>query len=480
MKNRILIMAGILSLSSLVSAQNLTQQSVDKARAVIDQVIEAYGGRDKLNQLNSVAIDFETTNLAVNQSRKPGPPWDENKLSGSTMVDFEKQQFVTQAKSETDRQAFNNGTVINGDQSYQLNFRANSATPIAEPNFLNTAGPFIRVTPALLVKQLMQRQQTSHYLGQTDVDGRPHDVITLVMEVGPSISLYFDQETRLLNKSERYLPPFGMVGYRFHDYKKVSGIPFNDRFELFVNGDNNMQRTNTHARVNPPVDQHTHVHEGMTVGTPIQPDPLKRQEIDKGVYLIGGTGTYAMFVEMDDHVIAVGGTAGIPDRIALLKEVIPNKPIKFGIMTHHHNDHIVGAQAYADEGTTVIAAAAHEAVIREATENKALKIETVDDKRTFKSKGRELRVIDVGPTNHSEHLLVAYLPKEGILFEADHFGLQAAGNINPANPATQDFAKNLKAKKIKAKKILSAHSSLVATKDDLAKAVKMGKDLDKK
>ncbi len=184
-----------------------------------------------------------------------------------------------------------------------------------------------------------------------------------------------------------------------------------------------------------------------------------------------------MFVEMDDHVIAVGGTAGIPDRIALLKEVVPNKPIKYGVLTHHHSDHILGAQAYAAEGATVITAQAHENVVRTATEDKSLKVETVKDKRSFKSGNRELEIIDVGPTDHTEHLLVAYLPKEGILFEADHFGLRAAGNINPASKSTQAFAKNLKTNKIKAKKILSAHSAIVASKDDLAKAIKLAESL---
>jgi len=183
---------------------------------------------------------------------------------------------------------------------------------------------------------------------------------------------------------------------------------------------------------------------------------------------------------MDDHVIAVGGTAGIPERIALLKDVLPNKPIKFGVMTHHHSDHIVGAQAYAAEGITVITAKAHEQVIRASIESKSFKLETISDKRTFKGKQHELQIIDVGPTDHSEHILVEYLPKAGILFQADHFGLRSPGNINATNQATKDFARSLKKKNINVKSILSAHSPLVATADDLQKALDLATQLDKK
>ncbi len=480
MKKQFYTLMAMLVFNITANSQNLTQQSVDKAGTVIDKVIEAYGGSDKLNNLNTVSVEFETTNYAVNQSRKPGPPWDENKTKGLTVIDFEKQQFIAKVESLTATQEFKNTTIINGDNSQQIDYRAQTTAPIAEPDFMNTAGPFIRVTPALLVKQLMQRAHTAHYLGQSEVDGSMHDVISFVMEVGPSISLYFDQKSHMLNKSERVVGAFGMVGYRFHDYQQVDGIPFNQRFELFVNGQNNMLRNNKKTILNLPIAAHTTVNNKLTIAAPIEPDPLSRQKISEGVYHIGGNGTYAMFIEMDDHVVAVGGTAGIPERIALLKEVVPNKPIKYGVLTHHHNDHIVGAQAYADEGTVVIAAAAHEKVISDSTENKTLKIETVKTRRKFNSGDRELQIIDIGPTEHTEHLLIAYLPKEGIMFEADHFGARSFEHIAPASPAARSFAKSLKRNNIKAKSIFSAHSPVAASADNLKTAVEKAKNLTNK
>ncbi len=149
---------------------------------------------------------------------------------------------------------------------------------------------------------------------------------------------------------------------------------------------------------------------------------MELQEVKEGVFLVGAGNTYAMFVEMNDHVIAVGGTAGIPDRIKALREVVKDKPIKYGVMTHHHNDHVLGVPAYQAEDAVVLTVKEHEAVMRAAaTDADSLKLQFVEDKYVFDDGSHKLEIIDIGPTPHAKHLLVAWLPEEGILFEADHF-----------------------------------------------------------
>lgn len=85
MTKHLIKLVSLLLSSVTVTAQNLTQTSVNKANEIIEQVVLTYGGADKLNQLNSVSIDFETSNMAVNLCRKPGPPWDINYVKGSSL-----------------------------------------------------------------------------------------------------------------------------------------------------------------------------------------------------------------------------------------------------------------------------------------------------------------------------------------------------------------------------------------------------------
>jgi glyoxylase-like metal-dependent hydrolase (beta-lactamase superfamily II) len=179
-----------------------------------------------------------------------------------------------------------------------------------------------------------------------------------------------------------------------------------------------------------------------------------------------------MFIEMQDYVIAVGGTSGSSQRIEKLREVIPEKPIKYGVITHHHFDHVIAVSAYEAEGATVLASTAHQAVVKKAAKDAdKLKLKKVDDKKVLKDKSRRIEIIDIGPTAHTEHLLVAYLPEESVLFEADHFSMPQAGPVAPAVPSTITFASALKKHRIKAKKFLSAHSPRVGTQEDLHEAI---------
>jgi glyoxylase-like metal-dependent hydrolase (beta-lactamase superfamily II) len=326
----------------------------------------------------------------------------------------------------------------------------------------------------LLIKQLQNRRNTSHWLGEVEFEGRPHDVITLVMEVGPALSLYFDKETHLLSRSERVLPPFGQVDYRFTDYETIEGIPFSKTFKLYVNDEPNVFIDIKSTIVNQPIDEYAMLpdHLEWVEAAPPAPAEVEVREIKEGVFLVGAGTTYAMFVEMQDHLIAVGGTAGIPERIKALREAVSEKPIRYGVMTHHHNDHVLGVPAYQDEDAIVLAVEEHEAVVRAAAKDAdSLKVQLVKDRYVFDDGSRKLEIIDIGPTPHVKHLLVAWLPEEGILFEADHFPNPTNGRMQPAQPVTQRLAEAIDELGLEVKTIVGAHSPRIASIEDLRQAL---------
>jgi len=468
------IAAGLMLATSLVSAEEtLPLKAVNRANEIIDAALEAYGGAETIANLNSVARKSHFTTWATNQSRSPGPPWDENEQMSFSAIDFENETFVGKNKGSGGGFNFNGSQIIKADEGWQVSYRGGTITPIAEPNFDTTSGPFIRVTAPLLVKQLQNRRQTSHWLGEVEFEGRPHDVITLVMEVGPALSLYFDKETHLLSRSERVLPPFGQVDYRFTQYETIDGIPFINTFKLFVNDEPNITIDILSTEVNQPIGKYAALPENLerVEAAPPAPTEVELQEVKEGVFLVGAGNTYAMFVEMDDYVIAVGGTAGIPDRIKALREVVKDKPIKYGVMTHHHNDHVLGVPAYQAEDAVVLTVTQHEAVMRAAaTDADSLKLQFVADKYVFDGK-RRLEIIDIGPTPHAEHLLVAWLPKQGILFEADHFPNPTNGLMQPAQPVTVRLAEAIDKMGLDVKIIVGAHSPRIASIDDLRRTL---------
>lgn len=463
----------------LLAEDTLPLKAVNEANTVIDAVIEAYGGAEAIDGLNSVARKSTFTTWATNQSLRPGPPWDEGQQINFAAVDFAAQTFVGKQKGQGGGYDFNNTQVVQGDEGWFVDHRAQTVTAQANPDFNNTSGPFIRVTAPLLVKQLKDRRHTSHWLGETEFDGRTHDVVTLVMEVGPALSLYFDRETRMLTRSERVLAPFGQVDYRFADYQAIDGIPFAQTFKLYANGEPNLYIDYQVTEVNPAVAQYAALPgDYARVEGAAQPTDVAATEIDEGVFLAGANGTYALFVEMGDHVVAIGGTAGIDQRIAALRETGVDEPIRFAVLTHHHNDHLVGVQTYEAEGATLYTTAENEAVVRaNAADGDALELAFVDGRHVFESGDRRIELIDIGPTPHVEHVLIAWLPEEGILFEADHFPNPVNGVMPPAQPVTKALAGAIERLGLDVKSIVGAHSPRVATMDDLRESLARAESL---
>ncbi|MEJ8566718.1 MBL fold metallo-hydrolase [Elongatibacter sediminis] len=455
------------ALSSLHAGESLPLQSVNRANEVIDAALEAHGGATRLAELNSLVQESRFITHATDQSRKPEPPWDRGAQQNFNAIDFERGVFVTRGTGTGGGFEFDFGTIIEGDTAWQIDYRAGTAAPIAEPDFNTASGPFIRVTPALLMKQLQARRQLSHWLGETDIGGRPHDIVTLVMEVGPGLSLYFDRETHMLTRMERVFPPFGQVEYRFGDYEVIDGIAFNRSFRLLVNGDSNIDSTITATEVNADVGSHTRVAQDLQRIPAVTPDDFNLQEIDEGVFLVGGTGTYGLFVEMADHVVAIGGTQGAAQRMAEVRKHVADKPVRYGVLTHHHSDHVPGAADYASEGATIITFREHEQVVRNVLDGAEARLEFVDERMTLTDGSRRVELYDIGPTPHAEHILIAYLPDEGIVFQADHLQQPRTGPLPPAVAATEAFAAALARLDLDYERIVNAHSPRISTADDL-------------
>jgi glyoxylase-like metal-dependent hydrolase (beta-lactamase superfamily II) len=465
--NVLISAAVVLAACSSLHAASLPMQSVNRAGEVIDAAVAAHGGAEALGNLRTLVQKSGFVNIATGQSRKPGPPYDRAESVNVNAIDLESEVFFTHNSGSGGGFDFDNGTLINGDDSWQIDYRAGTAAPLLEPDYDTQSGPFIRVTPALLMKQLQARRGQSNWLGVAEIDGRKHDVITLVMEVGPALGLYIDQETHMLTRMERVLPPFGQVEYRFGDYATIDGIAFNRKFELLVNGDENLKIDIEQTEINVSLDPYTRVPANLRQVAAIAPDPMSTNEVKEGVFLIGGNGTYALFVEMDDYVVGIGGTQTVEASIEAMRREIPNKPIRYGVLTHHHNDHIPGAAAYAAVGATIVTFRENEAVVRAAAGDENARLEFVEDRMTISSGGRTIELYNIGPTPHADNMLIAYLPQEGVIFEADHFPQPRNGAIPPAVPATVAFAKALDELGLEYRIIVGAHSPRVGSQADL-------------
>lgn len=219
------------------------------------------------------------------------------------------------------------------------------------------------------------------------------------------------------------------------------------------------------------------------------PAPLTvtSEKLGDGLYrLTTGPGSYdSVIVEFKDYVMML--EAGQSEArglayIAETKKLIPNKPIRYVMNTHPHSDHTGGLPALVAEGATIITQKNNEAFLDKALNTprtllndtlaknpKKAKIETVSEKRVYSDGTRTVEMYHVSPVPHSNGLMIAYLPKEKVLFQGD-FSLPAAGQ--PANDHVKALVPILEKLNLNFDRYINVHTSATPqTKADLWKAV---------
>ncbi|MEM9056179.1 MAG: hypothetical protein AAGD86_01805 [Pseudomonadota bacterium] len=275
------IAASSLLLCTAAAASNLTEDSTERTTALIDAAVWAYGG-ELLTGLTTVVIESEDISHAADQALRVTPPWAEHHAQGYSAIAFDSQTFVQSSRSAG--YDFHNGTIVDGEHSYRFDYRAGTRQSLAELDFDTSAAPFIRVTPALLVRELAARACTARFLGEVNLDGRLHDVVGFTMAAGSTINLYFDRMTHLLTRSERYLNGVGRVEYRYFDQEPVDGIPFNSRVQLFLDGELHVERRVVSTRLNVPVAGYADADGSLKTLAMHEPDPHRDHRAAGGLH----------------------------------------------------------------------------------------------------------------------------------------------------------------------------------------------------
>ena len=465
----------LIHLSAQANSENITELNIEKTNSIIEKAITAFGGREKLDSIKQLEIDSKVIYTASFQSRKPEPPWDVYESTETQAIDLDKEIFI-RIRNEDDRGGIDHiKNIINGENSMNIDFITKSFQPVSAPdNFEQSISSLIRSNPILLMQQLTKYADTATYIGTTQLNNHPHDVIRFKMDFGPAISLYFDRKDNLPKKSERLLP-IGLVEYYFDNYEKTQGYIVYKLFKLVFQGEDNVRHSYNKITINQPLDDLLTVDSGFTrLETAIE-DGLNIQELDKGVFLVGEGNSYFLVVDMGDHLMSIGGTGTADAKLAEVRKKTGNKPLKYAALTHHHLDHIHAVESLSNLGATLVTVKENATAIERSLNGKSVKpkMEFVNKMREFKGINQTVQMIDIGPTPHADHMLVAYLPHSKLLFEADHFNTFPGEPIAPATPNTQALAKAIKNQKLTVEKLVGAHNRRILTIDELNQSLQI-------
>jgi len=188
---------------------------------------------------------------------------------------------------------------------------------------------------------------------------------------------------------------------------------------------------------------------GAPPAAPAAPMPaltVTSEKLGDGLYrLTTGPGSYdSMIVEFKDHIMMLEAGQSEARALAYIvetKKLIPNKPIRYVMNTHPHSDHTGGLPAMVAEGATIITQKNNEAFLEKALNTprtllndtlakhpRKANVEAVSEKKVYSDGARTVEMYHVSPVPHSNGLMIAYIPKEKVLFQGDY-------SVNPGQPA---------------------------------------------
>ena len=201
-----------------------------------------------------------------------------------------------------------------------------------------------------------------------------------------------------------------------------------------------------------------------------QPPNVTVEEVSPGFWLLAGGSHHSALVEFSDHLMLIDAPQNDARTLAVIakaRELRPGKPLTQVVNSHHHFDHSGGIRAAVSEGLTVITHQGNAAFIEEVVKRphtrvpdalaknpKPLKLETVTDEKVMTDGTMTVNLSSI-PGEHSETMLMAYLPKERALVVID---LYEPGE--PANMFLARFVEDLKKRNLRVDRIVPLHGKI--------------------
>jgi glyoxylase-like metal-dependent hydrolase (beta-lactamase superfamily II) len=189
------------------------------------------------------------------------------------------------------------------------------------------------------------------------------------------------------------------------------------------------------------------------------------RQLARSVYLFDNMpGSYhSVAVDQGSHFVlleAPQGPAYAEAQLKLLKQIAPDKPVRYVLVTHHHSDHVAGLTAFVEAGATLIVPEGAEVSIKRQLTARGVtaepKFETVRDRRSIGSGPGQVDLYAFG-SNHTASHLMFHLPASGMLFQGDLFYVPERGKVPAAFVVIEDLAREIARRRIAVSSIIGVH-----------------------
>jgi glyoxylase-like metal-dependent hydrolase (beta-lactamase superfamily II) len=267
------------------------------------------------------------------------------------------------------------------------------------------------------------------------------------------------------------------VEFAYSDYKDFGGVMFPGRIVRTQGGHPVLDVTITSVTANAAVD----IAAPEAARAAPAPVTVTSEKLADGVYYLRGGSHHSVVIDQRDHIVVVEGPQ-LEERsvavIAKAKELVPNKPIRYLINTHHHFDHSGGLRTYVDEGATIVTHQINRPYYEQAwsaprtlspdrlaKSGKTATFETFTEKHVMTDGRRTVEIYQLVGSGHHDGFAMVYLPAEKIVIEGDAYTPLAPGAAAPPapNPFSVNLLDNIQKLKLDVRQIAALHGPGVAT-----------------
>ena len=313
-----------------------------------------------------------------------------------------------------------------------------------------------------------------------------------------AVSMFIDTRTNLPTRIERTVDQAMLGDVRLvtelSDYQEAGGgikspTRIVQKYEnLFTIGDIKVSS----ARVDAPVGNIAATDSVRALVAQAAPPPAPTVTVDTiapGVWRIAGGSHHTIAIEQSNRVVLVEAPQSDARSLAAIakaREIAPaGKPVSIVVNTHHHFDHSGGFRAAVSEGLTVVTHQGnkdfYERVVYPRPHSinpdalqrnrKPLHLLVVGDRHTMRDDLRTIEIHHMPGNPHNANMLVAYLPAEKILIQADLYNPPAPNAPPPPGfPFAANLVENAQKRGLQVERVVGIHGLPVAWAEIVAAA----------
>jgi glyoxylase-like metal-dependent hydrolase (beta-lactamase superfamily II) len=461
----------LLALLLILAAPGQAQGSEPSAEAehppatdLLREGLAALGGPAVLDA-RQIAFAFEGVSFAGEQAHDPAEPVATVRREDRFWLDLDGPRAALESWTTFPGEiTFHNYTVIGAEGVAQVDLaRWRTGTDVtrapAQAGVANLAA-IGRLLPHLALRQGLDAGAT---LGpDAELDGQPYRTARYRDAAGNEVVLFLDAGTHLLSRIEvrSGTQPPGAV--EFSGYEEGEGVRLPARRRQYA-GDVLTQDVRLVA-YEPEEGSHAERF-ALPPGYEDAPAPQEPQVVPlaEGVYLLDHMRPFryrSLFVEMDDHVVVLEaplGAAYAELALGLIRQTVPDKPIRYVLVTHHHGDHVGGLPTFTAEGASLVVGDGVDVALRRqfnALEDVA--IEVVTERRTLGNGAQRIEILPV-ENDHAHGNLAFYLPALRLLFQGDLFYTPDRGPVPPALAVSESLDRAIRAAGIEVETVIGVH-----------------------